>query len=499
MTDGDYLDAAEKCSYRSSISEKGGGSRIAVGGTDAYGNPERVFHGSGAKSIRSYDALGRLTAAVTTAPGRTLQNDAYIWRTDGLLAERRRGATGVIAAREERLAHDGLGRLTSVETRIGGAASPSRTLSFLHDALGNLESRRSDIAGEADAELSYDPAGKDTPRRLASATVGDSAWSIGHDKARRIEAYKSATGEGRFVEWNGQGLPSREEYAYGPDGERIFRRTTWIGEGGAQRTRRTYYGGGSVEKTLVGGSALHLRTTPAMGSASSTWEYLHADHLGSPSSVTDADGAEIAALSHDPYGSRRRADWTGALPAGIADGQDRRTTRGYGGHEQLDRTGFVHMGGRLYDPALGRFLSPDPVVARPWGSQGWNPYSYAGNAPLSYVDPDGLTYCLAYQCVRVSAELYGGGFSVQSMRVRSLSVVHRPVYGVGLAWNGDIGGLPSLRVGMSWASSIAVSVREVLRDVAGAFEPSPADAPLAGELAKVGLSVLLPGYDLAEC
>ena len=31
-------------------------------------------------------------------------------------------------------------------------------------------------------------------------------------------------------------------------------------------------------------------------------------------------------------------------------------------HEHLDRTGLIHRGGRVYDPTLGRFLSPDPLV-----------------------------------------------------------------------------------------------------------------------------------------
>ena len=48
------------------------------------------------------------------------------------------------------------------------------------------------------------------------------------------------------------------------------------------------------------------------------------------------------------------------------------------------------MNGRVYDPRLGRFLSPDPIVGDPTSSQSWNLYSYVGNNPLSYVDPTGL-------------------------------------------------------------------------------------------------------------
>jgi hypothetical protein len=47
------------------------------------------------------------------------------------------------------------------------------------------------------------------------------------------------------------------------------------------------------------------------------------------------------------------------------------------------------MNARLYDPALGRFLSPDPFVQAPGFSQSYNRYSYALNNPMRYTDPSG--------------------------------------------------------------------------------------------------------------
>jgi hypothetical protein len=47
------------------------------------------------------------------------------------------------------------------------------------------------------------------------------------------------------------------------------------------------------------------------------------------------------------------------------------------------------MNGRLYDPILGRMLSPDNNVQMPDFSQNLNRYSYVLNNPLSYTDPDG--------------------------------------------------------------------------------------------------------------
>ena len=160
----------------------------------------------------------------------------------------------------------------------------------------------------------------------------------------------------------------------------------------------------SVERTRVG-PVLHVKRTPCGNSTAdpAEIEYRHFDHLGSSASITDSAGSELVSLAHDPHGERRKPDWTRRLNpseiAALAADYGDRTSRGFTGHEHLDRTGLVHMNGRLYDPLLGRFLSPDLIVANPADGQQWNLYSYAMNSPLSYVDPSGLTFCDPAQCV----------------------------------------------------------------------------------------------------
>ena len=65
------------------------------------------------------------------------------------------------------------------------------------------------------------------------------------------------------------------------------------------------------------------------------------------------------------------------------------TDRGYTGHEHLDALGLVNMNARIYDPQLGRFLSPDQLVSAVDDMQDFNRYSYAWNNPLAVTDPDG--------------------------------------------------------------------------------------------------------------
>jgi hypothetical protein len=47
------------------------------------------------------------------------------------------------------------------------------------------------------------------------------------------------------------------------------------------------------------------------------------------------------------------------------------------------------MNGRLYDPVIARFFSPDKYVANSSFTQDFNRYTYARNCPLMYTDPDG--------------------------------------------------------------------------------------------------------------
>jgi RHS repeat-associated protein len=55
----------------------------------------------------------------------------------------------------------------------------------------------------------------------------------------------------------------------------------------------------------------------------------------------------------------------------------------------LDGFGLINMNGRMYDPVIGRVLSPDIAVQAPGYTQSYNRYSYCMNNPLRYTDPSG--------------------------------------------------------------------------------------------------------------
>ena len=71
-------------------------------------------------------------------------------------------------------------------------------------------------------------------------------------------------------------------------------------------------------------------------------------------SASDDDLSAVVSRLTDSLG--RKTDWTAEISA---RGMPRiRARAGTPVHELLDRTGLIHRGGRVYDPTLGRFLSP---------------------------------------------------------------------------------------------------------------------------------------------
>ncbi len=99
--------------------------------------------------------------------------------------------------------------------------------------------------------------------------------------------------------------------------------------------------------------------------------------MGSITHIADAYGSLRQELSYDAWGRLRNP----STQAVYAPGSEPALLlgRGYTGHEHLTWFGLINMNARLYDPALGRFLSPDPYVQAPDFTQNFNRYSYRHN------------------------------------------------------------------------------------------------------------------------
>ncbi len=78
---------------------------------------------------------------------------------------------------------------------------------------------------------------------------------------------------------------------------------------------------------------------------------------------------------------------------------------------QIKKIEVQTMNGRIYDPTIGQFLSPDNHVQLPDASLGFNRYSYALNNPLVFTDPSGesLLGILAWTAVATLVTSHVGG------------------------------------------------------------------------------------------
>jgi len=152
--------------------------------------------------------------------------------------------------------------------------------------------------------------------------------------------------------------------------------------------------------------------------------YFTLDHLGSIAAVTDASGAVVERDSYDPWGKRRNPTGAPAACGTIASA----TTRGFTAQEMMDPTCLINLNARVYDPSLGRILSPDSIIPDTYSPQTRNRYTYVDNGPLSLTDPTGnMNWRSPIWRWRPEAE--GRGFSLfreslrrgQSRHMRSMS------------------------------------------------------------------------------
>ena len=106
------------------------------------------------------------------------------------------------------------------------------------------------------------------------------------------------------------------------------------------------------------------------------------DQVGSPVLIVDASTGAIAEqIRYGAWGNVTQDTNPGFQPFGFAGGL-------------YDRdTGLVHFGAREYDPETGRWISKDPIL---FAGGETSLYGYAGNDPVSFIDPSGLAPCGNY-------------------------------------------------------------------------------------------------------
>lgn len=163
-------------------------------------------------------------------------------------------------------------------------------------------------------------------------------------------------------------------FKYDPFGRRIYKSST------AGTSIFAYDGPNLVEETNSSGAVVARYTDgtnvdePLAMLRSSTTSYYHADGLGSVTSLSNTAGTLAQTYTFDSFGKQTAS--TGSLVNPFQ----------YTGRESDPETGLYYYRARYYDPAVGRFVSEDPIGF----SGGSNFYRYARNNPVRRKDPSGL-------------------------------------------------------------------------------------------------------------
>ena len=315
----------------------------------------------GVVTTYTYDNCGRVTSI--EAPG--IVSLHYTYDTRGNVLTK----TDAINNQSIEYTYDHLMRLVS------WTVNNNSTESITYDATtGNIVNKSS--LG-ASSEFVYDSSSK--PHALRGVNNVASDWgvtdvSIDYTDFSKVKSIHQGNDSYNII--------------YGVDKERACTQKTVSGV----TTTRYYAANHEVvvnslgEETYIiylcnGSIAIHDKATDTK-----TLYHGYYDAQGSLIALTDDSGNVIARYAYDPWGKRVAAANWGYSPT-YTPTLD--IDRGYTMHEHLDEFGLINMSGRVYDPSVAQFLSPDPYIQDGGNWLNYNRYAYCYNNPTRYVDPDG--------------------------------------------------------------------------------------------------------------
>ena len=244
-------------------------------------------------------------------------------------------------------------------------------------------------------------------------------------------AYKyNASGEKAKMTMNdnGYGVHMNRYYLGG-----VYEKDENTGDSITQRAERLFLGGTAYDAPMV------LVKSPDVNEGVWTPFNIGRDVQGSITEVLTADGEIVERFRYDPWGvqlAEVAIDTCGveavdslevildpvmvdtlAVPepwqmAGLSVYVG---SHGYTGHEHIYGLGLINCNARLYDPAIGRFLAPDPLIQDPASTQNFNRYSYCLNNPLKYTDPEGefFTWKISSDIIQIGVNFGGFGFGFE--------------------------------------------------------------------------------------
>ena len=334
------------------------------------GRIAEIDTGNGLQRTLAYDEEGRVTGQMTRNAHGALVETTSISRkiaTSPPRLDLRSQTTTPVATTEEHYWLPPGGSLASLDQRVGkrvfgwsDGSDPARRYAW--DELGNR------VATSTGDDFVYDA--ERTHLLFTSLAAESESHAYLYD-----DAGFAISRDGVPLRWTATGhLASHGADAIDWD---MAGRPLTVTDSGVTREFRFF--GGLVESSASALGALDLGDVVlALGSGARRWR--HFDFRDQVSFVSDESGAVVAHYRYQPFG------------VDAAFGPE----AGRGRFENRPAFGpFVLLGQRVLDPAVGRFLSPDPVLQP--GSQ----YAYAYGNPIEFEDVDGTN-----PEVRVSSPTY---------------------------------------------------------------------------------------------
>jgi RHS repeat-associated protein len=362
-----------------------------------YGVVDNFTLGNQANTSISYDSYGFVDGITTVKSGSYLQNWDYNFNPATGNLTGRTGLNSSGNSVQETFTYDDLNRLLTYS--IG---ANTNTVVYDENGLGNI-TNKTDVGGYDYTLGVHNVASISDPTTLMQNLPKQ---ALEYTKFNKVSYIRDSTAS----------LHARELFlTYGPDQQRVS--TVYKIDNVVKKTK--YFALGQYEKEIdstgntrelyyISGPDGVIAILQKMNNQDSIF-YIHKDYLGSYDVISKPDGTVKERNNFDPWGRRRNpADWSydNVSSTFFFD-------RGFTGHEHLDQFGLINMNGRVYDPLLAMFLSPDNNLQSPDFTQNFNRYSYCLNNPLKYTDPSGYNYMqllnMAYEGNPIMQ--YGGGTS----------------------------------------------------------------------------------------
>ncbi|WP_373829399.1 RHS repeat domain-containing protein, partial [Bacteroides heparinolyticus] len=335
---------------------------------------------------RTYSRLtNRLEGILEKNGEKIIQDFTYTYDNFANLASRNDNRTNMT----EDFTYDGLNRLTGIwlnGKRLGRMA---------YDVHGRMLGKRSDGRTVFSEAVYAQGSFENMPHAIRSAQVAANPFPASQQNVSYTMFDKAASiTQGGVSSSGGEAHERSASFRYGFDHERMAMEETM--DGAAWRSKVyaghcEYVNGPNNNRSLtylsgpLGVFAVYEQSGPYYLDEESGWDaslhYVLKDHLGSWTTVTDKQGNVEQRLSFDAWGNLRDPEtWSGGYSGTLM------FDRGFTGHEHLYGFGLINMNGRMYDPVMSGFLSPDNYIQAPDFSQSFNRYAYCLNNPLKYVD-----------------------------------------------------------------------------------------------------------------